>query len=100
MGSNEKGALVSGGLTGVFWVAVLGFRLSFPEMIVPFGWALTIMAVGIVGLLATIFLAARAYWPRKSAGWTDRNLEGLMRAMGGESRPETSSGWLRNDLRI
>lgn len=63
MGSDEKRLITSGGVTGSFWVMFVGFKLAFPDMIVPFGWALALVAVGIVGLIATAAFAIRAYLP-------------------------------------
>jgi hypothetical protein len=64
MGSNERGALISGGLTGSFWLAVLCFKLAFPNMIVPFSWALTGFAVGVVGIIVTLAFAAASIFSR------------------------------------
>jgi len=61
MGSNERAAIISGILTASFWAIVLGFNLAFPNMIVPFGWALALTLVGFVGLIATAVFGVRAF---------------------------------------
>lgn len=57
MGSNERGAIISAGLTGSFGAVLAGLNLAFPDMIVPFGWALTLLVVGLLGALVTIAYA-------------------------------------------
>jgi hypothetical protein len=72
MGSDEKRLVVSGGSTVSFWIILVGFRLGFPDMIVPFGWALALICVGIVGLFATGAFAIRAYfWKRRPTDFSD-----------------------------
>jgi hypothetical protein len=66
MGSNERGLVLSGGFTGSLAVITVGFRLAFPDMIVPFGWAMAVLLAGIIGLTCTIIFALRVYlWPAK-----------------------------------
>lgn len=67
MQSNEKGLIVSGGFTGSLAIAGLGFKLAFPDMIIPFGWALSILGLGAAGILATLIFAYRAFFPGSKA---------------------------------
>lgn len=61
MGPDEKRLIVSGGLTASFWVLLVGIKLAFPNMIVPFEWALGLICLGMVGLFATLIFAVQAY---------------------------------------
>src|SRR5205085_3009242 len=61
VGSNERGAFISGAFTLSFAAVAGGFKLAFPDMIVPFGWALTLIFVGALGLVATLVFVTKAY---------------------------------------
>lgn len=57
MGSNERGAIIGAGLTGSAAMVGIGFKLAFPNMIVPFGWAMALISVGLISMFATIAYA-------------------------------------------
>lgn len=57
---DRKGIVVTGG--GTFAVACLGggAKLAFPDMIVPFGWAIGLIIFGVIVGIATLIYA---FWP-------------------------------------
>lgn len=63
MGAEEKRLVVSGGVTGSLVIIGTGFKLAFPDMIVPFGWALALIVVGLLSLLITLVFAYRVSFP-------------------------------------
>jgi hypothetical protein len=70
MGSNERGFVISGGLTFFGGLLAAGLRSAFPNMIVPFGWALALAAFGALGLMATIVFGI--LWFLEARGTPDR----------------------------
>lgn len=64
MGPDQTRAIVSGGLTGSLVVIGAAFQLAFPDMIVPFGWAMALLVAGLVGLASTVWFGVRAYLNR------------------------------------
>ena len=56
---SEKATFVSAGITLFGGAIFAGFKLGFPDMIVPFGWALTLTGLGMLGLLVTVTFAIR-----------------------------------------
>lgn len=86
MVSDDKRLIISGGLTASFWAVVLGVRLGFPDMVVPFGWAAALIVVGIIGLIATLFFAIVAYSPRTRRRCFDMRFPELVRRVAVESQ--------------
>jgi len=89
MGSNERGVIVSGGLTGSLTIIGFGFRLAFPDMIVPFGWALALLCAGLIGLISMIVFGIRLYLWRRRRG--DVN-DGAGPEVSGYSQSHSGSG--------
>jgi len=66
MERDDKRAIISGGLTGSLVVIGAGIKLAFPDMIVPFEWAISFVGAGIAGLLATSVFALRSIVSQRS----------------------------------
>lgn len=81
MGSTERGAIISGGLTASFGAVAVGFKLAFPGMIVPFGWALTLICVGLVGVVTTAIFLFMSMIPKRAPGRHEAILHSLADAL-------------------
>jgi hypothetical protein len=60
MGRDAKRAFWAGGLTTSGAAVAGGFKLAFPDMIVPFEWAMALVAVGLASMAVCALFGLRA----------------------------------------